>query len=501
MGRGISEDKNKNKGNNGDKRTDNQAACKGKPGRRQKPEAPEPTTADLIKITLDHFFPDFNDMVLELDDPRLPERITYSVKHLIYLGLCMYLFYCGSRNQLYSDRKSINFHRNLLRLSGTGEEFTASPCAMNYLMEEMDSTDNLELIPGKMTAKLIRSRVFDKFRNLQGDFLVAVDAVHIHTEKGKHSNCVYKTVNGETDSYYYVLEAKLITQNGMGFSIASVFIENEEEYEKQDCELKAFYRLAKILEKRFPRLPMCLLFDGLYPNKNVLEICRKNKWGHYITLKSGCCPKLYNDAMVQIRKNPGNSLFHQTEDGAGQHILWTDNLKYDGQRTYLLICKETKFTPADGVQTKTFVWITNIKPTKDNAVQMVKEGRCRWHIEEAFNIQKNGGYELEHNYGTVGYARKNYYYLLQIAHILHQLMIRSDLFPNLQKKFILHEYSGLPKLIKAYIAVVAESTIKHFRTIKNFVKKLLESFRNHKISEMTTNQNYIGKLRVRLDSS
>jgi len=146
-----------------------------------------------------------------------------------------------------------------------------------------------------------------------------------------------------------VLEAKLITQNGMGFSIASVFIENEEEYEKQDCELKAFYRLAKILEKRFSRLPMCLLFDGLYPNKNVLEICRKNKWGYYITLKSGCCPKLYNDAMVQIRKNPANSLFHQTEDGARQHILWTDKLKYDGQRTYLLICKETKFTLADGV--------------------------------------------------------------------------------------------------------------------------------------------------------
>jgi hypothetical protein len=59
------------------------------------------------------------------------------------------------------------------------------------------------------------------------------------------------------------------------------------------------------------------------------------------------------------------------------------------------------------------VWLTNIKPTKDNAVQMAKEGRCRWHIEETFNIQKNGGYELEHNYETVGHAKKNYYYLLQ----------------------------------------------------------------------------------------
>ena len=96
---------------------------------------------------------------------------------------------------------------------------------------------------------------------------------------------------------------------------------------------------------------------------------------------------------------------------------------------------------------------------------------------------------------------KNYYYLLQAAHILHQLVIRRNLFPNINKKFILNEYSGLPKLIKVYIAVVAESTLKHFRIIKNFVKRLLESFRNHKFSEMTTNTNYMGKLRVRLDSS
>ena len=184
MGGRISKDENKNKRNNGDERTDNQTACKGKPGRSQKPEAPEPIIADLIKITLDHFFPEFNNMLSELDDPRLSVRITYSVKHLIYLGLCMYLFYCGSRNQLYSDRKSTNFHCNLLALSRTDEEFTATPCAMNYLMEKMDSTDGLELIPGKMTAKLIRSRVFDKFRNLQGDFLIAVDAVHLHTKKG-----------------------------------------------------------------------------------------------------------------------------------------------------------------------------------------------------------------------------------------------------------------------------------------------------------------------------
>ena len=281
MGRGISEGKNKNKGNNRAKRTNNQAARKGKPGRSQKPEAPEP--------------------------------------------------------------------------------------------------------------------------------IIAVDAVHLHTKKGKHPKAVCKVINGEIQSYYYALEAKLVTHNGMGFSLASVFIENEVKYDKQDCELKAFYRLAAILKERYPRLPMCLLLDGLYPNKNVLKICEANNWGYYITLKSGSCSKLYDNAMKQISQNTDQSLDHQSKTGVYQKISWTENLKYSGRKTYVLVCRETELT-SQGIEIKNFVWLTNIKPTKNNVVQMVKEGRCRWHIEEAFNIQKNGGYELEHSYGTVGYAKKNYYY-------------------------------------------------------------------------------------------
>jgi hypothetical protein len=232
----------------------------------------------------------------------------------------------------------------------------------------------------------------------------------------------------------------------------------------------------------------------------VLEICSKNEWGYFITLKSGSAPRLYNDAMSQIRKRPHQSIDHQTDSGVYQHISWTENMKYDGQRTYVLVCEETKLIK-DGIEKNRFVWLTDTRPTKDNVAQLVKEARCRWQIEEAFNIQKNGGYELEHNFGTVGFAMKNYYYLLQIAHLLHQLMIRSDLFPNLQKKFILHEFKAMPDMIKAYILVLAKTTLEHFRTIKNFVKRLAESFRNHQFSEMVTDANISETIRVRLDSS
>ena len=58
--------------------------------------------------------------------------------------------------------------------------------AMNYLMEKMAPENGLELLPGKMTSALIRSRVLDKYRNSDGEFMVAIDGVHLFTRKGRH---------------------------------------------------------------------------------------------------------------------------------------------------------------------------------------------------------------------------------------------------------------------------------------------------------------------------
>ncbi|KAI4446751.1 hypothetical protein C823_001269 [Eubacterium plexicaudatum ASF492] len=48
------------------------------------------------------------------------------------------------------------------------------------------------------------------------------------------------------------------------------FVENTggEEAEKQDCELKACYRLMERLKKEFPKLPVCLCADSLYACEN-----------------------------------------------------------------------------------------------------------------------------------------------------------------------------------------------------------------------------------------
>ena len=54
---------------------------------------------------------------------------------------------------------------------------------------------------------------------------------------------------------------------------------------------------------------------------------------------------------------------------------------------------------------------------------MIQRGRWRWKIEnEGFNTQKKQGYYLEHRYSKDYQAMKNHYYLIQIGHMISQII-------------------------------------------------------------------------------
>jgi hypothetical protein len=90
---------------------------------------------------------------------------------------------------------------------------------------------------------------------------------HHHCDQG----LTQKHAAGTVSYLPPVLEAKLLTSTGLAVSLASEFIENppgrtpaDYQDQKQDCELKAFARLAPALKAAFPQLPLCLSFDSLY---------------------------------------------------------------------------------------------------------------------------------------------------------------------------------------------------------------------------------------------
>ncbi len=78
--------------------------------------------------------------------------------------------------------------------------------------------------------------------------------------------------------YVYVLEASLAFAGGLTIPLMSEFAsytEGDTDSKRQDCEQKAFKRLAKRLKDVFSRLPIMVLLDGLYPLRGVGSTSRR----------------------------------------------------------------------------------------------------------------------------------------------------------------------------------------------------------------------------------
>ncbi len=117
--------------------------------------------------------------------------------------------------------------------------------------------------------------------------------------------------------------------------------------------------------------------------------------------------------------------------------------------------------------TTTFRWVTNCTLAARNVIELAHNGgRIRWKVEnEGFNVQKNGGYELEHGYSTDLTASKGYYFLLQIAHTLTQLIEKGSLLKEVFPRgvgssknlafFILEAWRNSPMSPEAYRASLA----------------------------------------------
>ena len=136
-----------------------------------------------------------------------------------------------------------------------------------------------------------------------------------------------------------------------------------------------------------------------------------------------------------LRCPTGHALF-QTLFGCG--IIHGDAMNDAVRRHHTLHvvqCQETRQSrpkrcdaPPEP-QTTRFKWISSFPVTEKNVIQLCNQGgRLRWKIEnEGFNIQKNGGYNLEHAYTNNETGIKVYYFLLQIACILDPLIEKGNL--------------------------------------------------------------------------
>jgi hypothetical protein len=450
------------------------------------PDAEEQAQASVLKTllaTTQHFFGSFTHLFAGVSDPRRPELIIYPLAQVLFTGVLMFVCRLGARRQV-----GLMFRDNAPSVSKFEALFQVARCPHGDTLDATFSRlqpSELQAVVTGLTETLIRCKVLYPDRLLGQYYLVAIDGTGVLVFTERHcAQCLTRVHNGVTTYYHPILEAKLVTATGFVFSLMTEFIENPGEHPtKQDCELKAFYRLADRLKQRFPRLPLCLLLDSLFAGGPTFTRCEQYGWKYVITLQDGDLPSVHQDFEALTKLAPENRL-RFTPSGyppVAQDFHWMNDIPYvdTEHRAHTLSvidCLET--APLNGQpHTTHFRWVSNFNVTAQKVIPLTNQGgRLRWKIEnEGFNVQKNGGYALEHAYTQNPTAAKVFYFLLQIAHLLSQLMARGSLFRH-----------AFPKGVGS---------------AKNLAFRVLEAWRNLRRTPAEVSALWAGRFQIRFDSS
>jgi hypothetical protein len=434
--------------------------------------------------TIQHFFGGFERLFQDVADPRHPAFIVYPLPVILATGVLMFLLHLGARRQVkYTLRESGPAIAKFQAMFGT--DTCPHGDTLNATYRRLQVAEVQEVVSGTVET-LIRNKLFYRYRLLDTYYLVVVDGTGTLTFDERHCpHCLTRTRHGHTLYYHPILEAKLVTQAGLVCSLMTEFIENPGELpDKQDCELKAFYRLAERLKQRFPRLPICLLLDGLFAGGPTFSICDKYHWKYLIVLQEDDLPSVHEEFNALIQLAPENHLRFKPANQykTVQDFRWVNEIAYvdsqDREHSLDLIeCLETKPASTGQLKTTRFKWVTNFNVTQTKVVELSNQGgRLRWKIEnEGFNVQKNGGYALEHIYTKQPTAAQVFYLLLQIAHLIFQLFQYGSLFRQ------------------AFPAGVGSA--------KNLAFRLLEAWRNLRLSLPEIQAILNARYRIRLDTS
>jgi len=392
---------------------------------------------ELFK-TIDHFFPDLFEQLRQIEDCR--RRSDYALSEILMAAIALFIFQQGSRNAFNNLRQEAKFAKHYRRL------FKLRLPHLDTVHRVLCRLDDevLEQLKHRLVKTLLEKKVLHKYRLFGRWFVVAVDATGTMSCAERHcEQCLHQTSKkGKTTYFHNVLEAKLISANGFAISLATEWIANPAgEYDKQDCERKAFVRLAAKLKQLHPRLPICLTADGLYPYQGFFDTCRANGWTFILTFKDGNLPSVWEEVQALRPLGPTQQRRERRIQGSEEierTLHWVTDIDYRGHRLQWLECLETIRPLDSGERTDSrFVHLTDLAVSADTVALPSTAGRLRRKIEnEGFNTQKNLGYGLQHKYARVDrQAAKNYYQCLQIGHPINQSMVLSTTFePLLQGK-------------------------------------------------------------------
>jgi hypothetical protein len=242
------------------------------------------------------------------------------------------------------------------------------------------------------------------FERLGGRVLIALDgSEYFCSEKRGCPRCLTrKRSNGKIENYHTLLAATLVAPgHNRVLPLMPEFITPQDGAEKQDCERNAAKRWLQRHGGRMSQLRPVYLGDALFSCQSLAEAVLATGAEFLFVCKKDSHKTLYEyvngaplDERTVTERRPGkHSLTY--------HYRWIEGVPLrDGKDALAVNWIGVSITNAQGKTTYDGAFVTSLPVTADNVVEVAGCARARWKIEnESFNVLKNHGYHLEHNFG------------------------------------------------------------------------------------------------------
>jgi hypothetical protein len=402
----------------------------------------------------------------KIKDPRNPKKIKHKLSSLMIYGILTFVFQMGSGREANREMTRPMFWQNLKFLF-PGLESMPHHDTLKRLLSDID-VNQIETLHLELIRQMIRKKKFKRYL-IDNCYPIAIDG----TGKFKRNwlwdqECLERNIKKEdgvqSQYHVYVLEANLAFQNGMTIPLMSEILSythGDTGNNKQDCETKAFYRLASRLKKAFPGLKIMLLVDGLYATGPVTKICCQNKWQFMIVLQDGSLPSImteFNSLCGLETKN----CYTQKYGNRNQIFRWANDIDYrfgsngkNRQILHVVECKENwqeiDFQTGQRIEKNSrHVWLSSKPLIRRNVHERCNLGaRSRWCIETGILVEKHHGYHYEHCFSYNWNAMKGYHYLMRLAHLFNILTRYSERLAKVVKDTGIR---GLDRFIRDTIA-------------------------------------------------
>ena len=409
----------------------------------------------LESLTLEALVSLLSDTFQRLPDQRHADRISFLLHDTLLSGLAMMFFQHPSLLEFQRRMKERRGRCNLETIFGVTQ--VPSDSQMREILDPLEIEPLRQLLP-ILFEKLRRAGWAKPFKTQlltgqdQGDFYsLALDGTqYFHSTKLECPSCLIKTdQSGQVHYSHCVVAATLVKAGSHKVLPLDVEpVQNSDGQSKQDCELNAAKRLVKRLRGEHRQMRVIITGDDLYSHEPFVELLASRRFHYVLVAKPESHKELFE--WVEEIDRIGESRRGQWQQGPACKRRWFDyriirEVPLSARRQVKVTLVEVWERDVKGKLRYHNSWITDLEVDDGNIAEIVGVGRSRWKIEnEQFNVQKNGGYELEHNFG---HGKKNlsqvFYLLNLLAYVMHLILEMGDrLYQRSRQRASLRELWG-----------------------------------------------------------